>query len=141
MPCSHTVSHDDTVKKDWWAGESERKRTGGTETKVRHAEGLSKSNGRSMSRGREMGRAWKRIRERQDETVGSGREIRPRKTQWDVEKTRDHLFEKMAGNLLTHTPTEDARGLVQGCPRYDTFKAALTMKSMSLLAQGLISCR
>ena len=59
-------------------------------------------------------------RRRWDETVGSGREIRPRKTQWDVEKTRDHLFEKMAGNLLTHTPTEDARGLVQGCPRHTT---------------------
>lgn len=36
MPCSHTVSHDDTVKNGWWAGESERKRIGGTETKVRH---------------------------------------------------------------------------------------------------------
>lgn len=45
VPCSHTVSHDDTVKNGWWAEESERKRIEGTETKVRHRVRSSNSNG------------------------------------------------------------------------------------------------
>lgn len=45
VPCSHTVSHDDTVINGWWVEESERKRIGGTETKVRHRVRSSNSNG------------------------------------------------------------------------------------------------
>lgn len=83
---------------------------------MRHTEGSSKSRGQGTNGGRETRQAWKRIRERQGESTGGRRETGPKETQGDLKGRCGHLFEEMAGDLLTRIPTEGVGGLVQGCP-------------------------
>lgn len=61
-PGSHTVGHDDTAQKAWWAGESETKRRGNGNA----SETQSGMDGRAAAEG-EAGRArgWLRVRSRQ----------------------------------------------------------------------------
>lgn len=93
---------------------------------MRHTEGLSKGKGQGTNRGWETGQAWKRIRERQGESVGGRRETGPRKTQRDMKGRCGHLFEEMAGDMLTRMPTEGLEAWSKDAPGCITVKAPNT---------------
>lgn len=58
--------------------------------------------------------------------MGGRRETGPRKTQRDMKGRCGHLFEEMAGDLLTRMPTEGLEAWSKDAPGYITFKAPNT---------------
>lgn len=96
---------------------------------MRHTEGSSRAGAKGTSGGgdeTEPGRESGRGRV----SAGGRRETGPKETQGDLKGRCGHLFEEMAGDLLTRIPTEGVGGLVQEMPPgCITFKAPNTGQS------------